>query len=112
MKSTFLRIAKATLGATAVAGVLIASAAAASADTSVYFRFGDGRVVRDSRSHWDRYRGQGATMVTTLPRGYVSEPYVTTGGAPVYYSQDYWHKHNRRWKGDKWQGNHNHHHHH
>jgi hypothetical protein len=78
----------------------------------VYFQFGDGRVIRSDRRHWDRYRTQGAVIINTLPPGYVTEPYVYSGGYPVYYNESYWTRHHRHWGRGHGHHHHGHHHHH
>lgn len=95
----------------AAAGAMVVAMSAGSY-ADVYFRYNDGRVVRGPRAHWERYRGQGV-IINALPAGYVNEPYVTVGGYPTYYHQDYWYSHHRRWRGDgDWYRHHHHHHHH
>ena len=87
-------------------GIVAVFASASFAESRVYVRLGDGRVVYTTRSYWHRHYPAGV-VVNALPGAYVNEPYTYAGGYPVYYHQNYWRAHHRQW-GHR----HSHHHHH
>jgi hypothetical protein len=78
-------------------------------DTSVYVRFGDGRIVRAPHHVAVGYVQQGGVIIGTLPTEYVAQPYGYYQRYPVYYSGDYWHQHHRHWRDEsRWQREHEH----
>ena len=92
----------------AVSSAVVVLATAGWAQANIYLQFGDGRVVRSSRSYSRNYVNQGAWVINGLPNGYISDPYSYNNGNPVYYRQNYWQSNNRRWTNDrkhKWDNN-------
>ena len=106
MHSLTHKISTVAKRALAVSSILFFLGTACWAQANVYVQFGDGRVIRSSRSYYTRhYANQGGVVISTLPNSYVSEPYRYSNGYPVYYQQNYWRSHNRRWRSNN--GNHN-----
>lgn len=76
------------------------SASAARAFIGVYVRFGNGSVVYCPRDVAVGYVRIGGVMFSTLPPGYIAEPYGYFHGYRTYYTPAYWHGHGRYWHND------------